>query len=196
VEQPRALVLGLPASGDVLGDARESVRLSGPVPDGKAAVADPANGPVGPYYPVRRVHHAAVAVLVERDANAGPILGVDRLDPRPRLAVEAFACAAEDLFVRRAHVEDLGVVQVGQPEDLVDVLRDLPEPRLAFSQRRLGPLLLGDVDAEADSRAVREGAAHPRRIDDPSVPCARPEIGPAALRPLHELEHGAPLFGI
>ncbi len=70
---------------------------------------------------------------------------MDGLDPRPRITVEALAAALEDPLVGGADVEQLGVVVVGEPEHLIDALRELPKPSLALAQRFLRLLALGDI---------------------------------------------------
>ena len=57
-------------------------------------------------------------------------------DPQPGIGirVDLFAGAAPDLFIGWADVENFSAAQVADPENAVDVLRDLEEQFLAFRE--------------------------------------------------------------
>ena len=79
-----------------------------------------------------------------------PVFRVYQIDERSQPFVEALAGKAEDLLVCRAAVDDLGGVGRGDPEDLVDVFRELAELLLA---------LLQVPQKEETVKAVRDPAA-------------------------------------
>ena len=58
---------------------------------------------------------------------------MDGGEPVEPVVIEPLHRASPDPFVRGAHVDDPPVGPVGEPEDVVDGLGELPEPGLPFS---------------------------------------------------------------
>jgi len=67
------------------------------------------------------------------------VLGMDRVDERPRVLVQFLDRPAVDVLVGRVDVQHLGQVGVGEVDDLVDPLGDGPEPALELAA-------LGELD--------------------------------------------------
>jgi len=63
---------------------------------------------------------------------------MDRLGPRVRIRIRAFAAATPDLFVCRADIQSAIAVRIDEEEYIADVLRYLAEQRLAGAQTFFG----------------------------------------------------------
>lgn len=161
-------------------------------PRGKGAVTDPAHLPVGPDDAVFLDVLAARLAGLRGVEDCAAVLGMDRLDPVARRDIEVFAAATPDLLVGRADVEHLALGGIGEPEHLADVLRDLPETRLALAQRFLGLPALADVAQQGDEiLGPAFGVAH--RRDRRQAVDQRAVLATVALL---ELRHRAARLGV
>ena len=129
--------LGLLAFGDVRGNAGDAYQLAGGVVDWKASRLDPANRAVWTYDPVLQLkiprRHFVGVFLV----GQCPVIRVDRVAPRVRIRVQAFAALTPDVFVGRTDVQHVIGDRVVEEEHVADVFRHLPESRFARSQSLL-----------------------------------------------------------
>ena len=64
---------------------------------------------------------------------------MDGIQPGVRGGVKVFAASSPDFFLGRADVEHLVFPGIDEPEDFIDVLRELPEALPAFPQLFLRP---------------------------------------------------------
>ena len=74
---------------------------------------------------------------------------------------------------------DVAAGVVGQDQRVQGPVEDRPELPLAGPERRLGPVPLGDVQADADGGAVGEQDVGPGDVDGPAVAGPRREVRPA-----------------
>ncbi len=148
------LLLRLLAVGDVLGDACNAQKLAGVVADRKASHLDPANRAVRAHDPELELGPPRQQSMLVCLVGRYPVIRVDRLGPRFRIRVQAFAAAAPDLFVGRADVDHAIAVRSDEEERVADVIRHLAEPRLAFAQCLRSLLALGDVAKIPDASVM------------------------------------------
>ncbi len=131
------LFLEMPALRDVLRHADEAIDRALGVAHRRRAIPHPAHRAVGLLH---AVFHRPAGPRQDRGLpglHRRAVLGHDRARPRLRGGVEALAGASPHLGVGRADVEHLGLVRARDPEDLVDVFRELAKPFLARAERLL-----------------------------------------------------------
>ena len=124
-------------SGDVLRDARDADEPSVVVTDGEGLVVHPADGAVGTHDAVLLVVLAARLPL-ERSPDVRAIVRMDRVEPPGGVLEQALARLAPDRLVPRADVDDAPLVDVREPEDLLDALGELLEASAALLEVALG----------------------------------------------------------
>src|SRR5580658_7850260 len=107
---------------------------SGVVANGKASRLHPSNRAVRAHHPVlvfklsRR--HPVLVFFVDRCS----VIRMDRLGPRVRIRIRAFAAATPDLLVCRADIQSAIAFHIDEEEYIADVLRYLTEQQLAGTQ--------------------------------------------------------------
>ena len=197
---PGQRLLGVPRFGDVLAGAARAIGPSMRVADQRPSAVDEAGFAVGPGDAERRIE--AVISLARQPALVGvahpaPVFRMNRLHPRLRVALEVSDRTTPDLFVPRAHVQQLARLDGFEPEHLRDRLGHRPEPVIALLQRALdaptGRAELHEERAQADEEAeaeqiVRRQGERVRGRDQPvqDARCADQQgaqAGPAAAEP-------------
>src|SRR5215831_7094909 len=124
------LLFQFAARGDILGNTRNPIRPSLGVVDGKAAVLDPSDGAVRPNDPIRLLRRCR-ARLGDEGSELFAVVLVDALHQPSTHLIQRSRIMAPHLFKGRADVQWLLPVDVEHPENLVDVLRQLPETLFA-----------------------------------------------------------------
>src|SRR5438477_12719886 len=131
--------------GNIFGEAGKSHCFSALVPHRKTPIEDPANRSVWP--------HDAISVVirfVERPLRYGRenlflVLRMTCVHPRFWRGIQALAAASPNFFVGGADIVHSGILIIAQPENFINVLRQLTKTLLAFPQSLLRLLALGNV---------------------------------------------------
>src|SRR5690606_4909254 len=79
----------------------------------------------------------------------------------PGIAIEFLTWALPQFFISRVDVQNARINQITDKENLINVIRDLPEPVFTFTQLRLDTLAVGDVadDGQHPFFAIRQHTA-------------------------------------
>src|SRR5262249_42441322 len=115
--------------------------------------------------PVFGIDTFSLQLTMERRQSLVPVLGFNRFDPRHRAAIKLFTGASPNLFVARTDIEDFRSGRPHHPEDLSDILGQLPEFIFTVAKRLLGLFALRDIGGQS---AMTEEIARrrPKRLGD------------------------------
>ncbi|MDR3388169.1 MAG: hypothetical protein P4L92_14055, partial [Rudaea sp.] len=118
------------ALGDIGGDARHPVCLAGIVEDRKSANVYPADVAIGAD-DAKLVVEFRILKFVEVRERFVQIVGMNRINPRLRIGIQAVAGPSPDFFIGGTDIVNLRAVEILQKENVVDVFRYLAETQLA-----------------------------------------------------------------
>src|ERR1700719_1396582 len=89
---------------------------------------------------------------------------MNRIHPRFWRGIQALAAASPDFFVGGADIVHPGILIIAQPENFMNVLRQLAKTLLAFPQSLLCPLVLGNVARDTEQTNDRSGGIAQRAL--------------------------------
>ena len=132
---------------------------------------NPAMRAIGSHDAIDLVILAGNLFRESRFQYAFAIIGMDGFNPTHGRGVKAFAGPSPDFLISGADVNHLVLRGIGDPENLPDVLCQLPETFLTRSQELLGLLAFGDVAHESEYVAPPqfEKRRDDFHLDDPSI---------------------------
>ena len=159
------MLLGLFALGDVRDNSNVADELIGGIPDLKNPDPDPANL-------ARRSDDAVLdfqagsAVGQRGEGGLHPLAvhGQDKVNPRVWLVEQAGDRAAPDFLKRRAHVVHVAHVRRADPKRVRDIVGQLVELLVAFSQSFHALPALGDVARQSDQADDLPGCVAQRNL--------------------------------
>ena len=130
-------LLGSFLLGHVLGNTGDAVDLAVGVAHRESPVPDQPDRPVGVNHAVLRIV-GALRLPSDVVNHLGAVVRVDGVHEGHGVVIKAFATASPDLLIGGTDIKDFILLQIGHPENLGNVLAQLPKQRLAFTQGALG----------------------------------------------------------
>ena len=117
---------------------------------------NPTLGAVGTADAVLDVEGVSKCIAVEKDQGAVVIVGMNSIEPRMRIGVEALAGASPNLFIGGANVKDAFLDDVDKPEDIGESRGDLLKRLASSACRALRLDAIEDFLVEAIDRLLKD----------------------------------------
>ncbi len=129
----KKLCLELFTIGYILRHPGDSLHLPSGNGDRKAPIPDPADRSIWPDDPIFFVGGFAAPLTIQGRDHALLVGGMDSVQERERLIVEAGTAALPDRFIGLANVEQPGCMGIHQPEGFVNMLGQLAEAQIRLA---------------------------------------------------------------